>query len=114
MLEEFGVKRAIFHWYSGSLRTLGDILAAGHLLSVNPAMARSRKGREIIAQIPKTQTLSETDGPYVRIGGVAARPWDAALVEQHLAKVWDVPVEQTRAQLWSNFMDVVSHVKTGS
>lgn len=114
VLEEFRVKRAIFHWYSGSLKTLGDILAAGHLLSVNPAMARSRKGREIIAQIPKTQTLSETDGPYVRIGGVAARPWDAALVEQHLAKVWDVPVEQTRAQLWSNFMDIVSHVKTGS
>lgn len=114
VLEEFRVKRAIFHWYSGSLKTLGDILAAGHLLSVNPAMARSRKGREIIAQIPRTQILSETDGPYVRVGGVAARPWDAALVEQHLAKAWDCPVEETRAQLWLNFMDIVSHVKTGS
>lgn len=114
VLEEFRVTRAIFHWYSGSLKTLGDILAAGHLLSVNPAMARSRKGREIIAQIPRAQILSETDGPYVRVGGVAARPWDAALVERHLAKAWDCPVEETRAQLWSNFMDIVSHVKTGS
>jgi TatD DNase family protein len=112
VLEEFRVKHAIFHWYSGSLKTLGDVIAAGHLLSVNPAMARSRKGREIIAQIPRTQILSETDGPYVRIGGVPARPWDVALVEQHLAKVWNLPGEQIRAQLWSNFMDVVRHVRT--
>lgn len=112
VLGEFQVKHAIFHWYSGTLKTLNEILAAGHLLSVNPAMTRSRKGQEIIAQVPRTQILSETDGPYVRVGRQAARPWDAALVEQHLAKVWNVPREQTRAQVWSNFMNVVSHVTT--
>ena len=111
VLDQFRVKRAIFHWYSGSLTTLEAVIAAGHLLSVNPAMVKSGKGREIIAQIPRTQVLSETDGPYVNVGGVAAKPWDVALVEQYLAKVWNVPADQTRAQLWSNFMDVVSQVK---
>jgi TatD DNase family protein len=114
VLAEFRVKRAIFHWYSGSLETLGDILAAGHLLSVNPAMARSKKGREIIAHVPRTQILSETDGPHVRVGSVPARPWDAALVEQHLAKAWHCPADEARAQLWSNFMDIISHLRAGS
>ena len=111
VLDQFRVKRAIFHWYSGSLTTLRDVIAAGHLLSINPAMTRSGKGREIIAQVPRTQVLSETDGPYVRVGGVAAKPWDAALVEQYLAKLWDVPVERTRAQLWSNFLGLIGDVK---
>ena len=113
ILDQFGVKRAIFHWYSGSLKTLEQIVRAGHLLSVNPAMTRSAKGREIIAQIPRTQVLSETDGPYVQIGGVPAKPWDVARVEEYLARVWELPTDQTRSQLWSNFLGVFRLVKSG-
>ena len=113
ILDQFGVKRAIFHWYSGSLKTLEQIVRAGHLLSVNPAMTRSAKGREIIAQIPRTQVLSETDGPYVQIAGVPAKPWDVARVEEYLARVWELPTDQTRSQLWSNFLGVFRLVKSG-
>ena len=113
ILGQFGVKRAIFHWYSGSLKTLEQIVRAGHLLSVNPAMTRSAKGREIIAQIPRTQVLSETDGPYVQIAGVPAKPWDVARVEEYLARVWELPTDQTRSQLWSNFLGVLRLVKSG-
>ncbi len=113
LLERFAVKCATFHWYSGSHKTLEEIVKAGHLLSINPAMTRSVKGREIIARIPRTQVLSETDGPYVRIAGAPAMPWDAALVEEHLAKTWKLPVNQTRAQLWSNFVHLLSLVKAG-
>ena len=113
ILHRFAVKRAIFHWYSGSLKTLEDIVRAGHLLSINPAMTRSAKGQEIIARIPKTQALSETDGPYVRVAGVPAKPWDAVVVEKHLAGIWGLATYQTRSQLWSNFLDLVTLVKAG-
>jgi TatD DNase family protein len=112
VLDQFRVKRAIFHWYSGSLKTLGEVTAAGHLLSINPAMTTSAKGREIIARIPRHQVLSETDGPYVQVAGAPAKPWDALLVEQYLAKCWEVSVEQTRAQLWSNFTTLIDRVRT--
>ncbi len=110
-LDHFGVKRAIFHWYSGSLKTLEQIVSAGHLLSVNPAMTRSAKGREIIARVPRTQVLSETDGPYVRVAGRPAKPWDVALVEEYLTQAWELPSDQTRSQLWSNFRGLLSLVK---
>ena len=111
LLDQFGVKCAIFHWYSGSLKTLEEVVRAGHLLSINPAMTRSAKGQDIVARIPRTQVLSETDGPYVRVAGAPAKPWDAALVEKHLAGIWGLPTHQTRAQLWSNFLDLLTLVK---
>ncbi len=114
VLDQFGVKHAIFHWYSGSLKTLEEVIRAGHLLSINPAMTRSAKGREIIALLPRTQVLSETDGPYVRVGGVPAKPWHVALVEQYLGRVWELPSDQTRQQLWANFVNLLGTVKTGS
>jgi TatD DNase family protein len=113
VLDEFDVKSTIFHWYSGPLKTLDDVINAGHLLSVNPAMTRSTKGREIIARIPRTQILSETDGPYVQIGCAPAKPWDAAPVEKHLAQLWFVTVDQARAQLWSNFVALIDRVRQG-
>lgn len=114
LLEQFGVERGIFHWYSGSLATLERVVAGGHLLSVNPAMTRSTKGREIIARIPREQVLSETDGPYVRVGNGPAKPWDAALVEQYLANCWESSVEQVREHLWANFTAVIERVRPGS
>jgi TatD DNase family protein len=114
ILEQHTVKHAIFHWYSGSLGTLEDIIRAGHLLSLNPAMIRSAKGREIIARVPRTQILTETDGPYVQVAGQPAKPWDVRLVEEYLARVWELPVAETRALLWSNFTHVLSFVKATS
>lgn len=111
VLGEFGIKRAIFHWYSGSFKTLEKVIVAGHMLSINPAMTRSTKGREIIARIPKTQALSETDGPYVHVAGEPAKPWDVALVEEYLGRVWNSPVNQIRTQLWTNFVELVNAVK---
>jgi TatD DNase family protein len=113
VLDQFGVKRAIFHWYSGTLKTLDHVINAGHLVSVNPAMIRSAKGREIIARIPRSQILSETDGPYVQVSGAPAKPWDAALVEKHLAQLWSLPTVQTRAQLWANFMALLDQTRAG-
>lgn len=113
VLDEFGIKGAIFHWYSGSLTTLEKVIRAGHMLSINPAMTRSAKGREIIARIPKEQALSETDGPYVRVAGAPAKPWDVALVEEYLGQVWQSPIDQTRTRLWMNFVGLVSIVKSG-
>lgn len=113
VLDDFGIKHAIFHWYSGSLKTLDNVVGAGHLLSINPAMTRSGKGRKIIARIPKTQVLSETDGPHVQVAGAPAKPWNVALVEEYLGQVWESPVDRTRTQLWSNFGDLLSLVKAG-
>ncbi len=63
MLKEAGVGRAVFHWYSGPLDFLDEILAAGYLVSDTPALAYSRSHRAALARTPLDRILVETDAP---------------------------------------------------
>jgi TatD DNase family protein len=67
ILKDYQVKYAVFHWYSGSISLLEDILASGYYLSLNPSMLKSKKGKEIISNTPLERILIETDGPYGKI-----------------------------------------------
>ena len=110
ILIEFNVPLVVFHWYSGPLRVLDEAVSQGHFFSVNPAMVRSEKGQQIIAQIPPDRLLTETDGPYVRNGRLPAQPWDIVLVENHLSHVWAIRPEEVRSRVWSNFRQMLGRL----
>ena len=61
--QELGVKRAEFHWYSGPVDVLKDIIGAGYFVSTSPSVAFSPHSREAMAAAPVEQTLIETDSP---------------------------------------------------
>ena len=75
--------QAIFHWYSGPLEVLKNLLLQGYSISATPALAYSPKHQEAVAITPLKQILLETDSP-VRYQGVEARP---AQVIQSLTEV---------------------------
>jgi len=77
------LKQAVFHWYSGPLEVLKDLLLQGYSISATPALAYSPKHQEAVAATPLKQLLLETDSP-VRYQGVEARP---AQVIQSLTEV---------------------------
>jgi len=79
--KESGVDRAVFHWYSGPLDVLDDILGRGYFVSASPSLAYSPQSREAISHAPLEQTLIETDSPvFYRYreteGGFTAGPKD--------------------------------------
>jgi TatD DNase family protein len=47
--------------------------------SVNPAMIRSQSGQRLLREIPGDRILTETDGPFVKVGSGPARPSDVAV-----------------------------------
>ena len=106
-LIEFKVPIAIFHWYSGPLGVLDEAISQGHFFSVNPAMIISEKGKKIVARIPADRLLTETDGPYVKIGRVPAKPWDVTLVENYLSRIWAIQPEEARSRIWRNFRQML-------
>lgn len=63
-LKEFGIKHAVFHWYTGSIKNLQEVIESNYYLSLNPSMLKTKKGKEIVQSIPLRQILIETDGPY--------------------------------------------------
>lgn len=67
LLEEYNIENVIFHWYTGKLSTITNIIEHGYYFSINEAMTLSSSGQKIIAKIPSNRLLTETDAPFNRI-----------------------------------------------
>jgi TatD DNase family protein len=100
--------KAILHWYSGPLKHIETALSAGLWFSVNPAMLRSKNGQRIISELPPDRVLTETDGPYTRVGGRVSEPQDIPFVVAGLAKLWGEEREHVRNRVYEN-MTTLAH-----
>lgn len=60
---EAGIRKAVFHWYSGPDDILDSILKAGYLVSAAPSLEYSAQHQRAIRKAPLQQILLETDSP---------------------------------------------------
>ena len=67
LVKEFGVKKAVFHWYTGFSSVLREIIAEGYFISATPAVEYHDEHRRAIKETPLENLLLETDSP-VRYG----------------------------------------------
>lgn len=104
LLNEHGVSPVVFHWYSGSLKVLREILLAGHYFSINTSMITSKNGIEIIQQIPKERLLTETDGPFVKVGNSPAVPKNVKVIHEYLSQLWVLKQSDVVSVLEHNFI----------
>jgi TatD DNase family protein len=91
---------AILHWYSGALKHLPVAIDAGLWFSVNPAMVRSKNGRQIIDALPKERVVTETDGPFAMVDGRPCAPTDVPAMVADLARIWNEDPEETRDRIF--------------
>lgn len=112
-LEQAGIV-GILHWYTGSLSVAERALSAGLYFSVNPAMLRSKRGRKLIASLPRGRVLTETDGPYCRLGSRPCQPIDIPSVIHGLATLWGIAEDQAASRVAENMADLHSRVVEGS
>ncbi len=75
MVKEKKIEKAVFHWYSGSIALLDEILSRGYFISATPALVYSPPHREAVKWAPIEKILLETDTP-VSYQGREARPKD--------------------------------------
>lgn len=99
---------AILHWYTGATRLVDDALAAGMYFSVNPAMLRTEKGRAVIAALPADRVLTESDGPFAKVGTRTTGPHDVARVVRTLAERWHVSNDDARQVVHDNLAALYS------
>ena len=86
MVKEKGIKRAVFHWYSGPLDLLEEILNNGYFISATPALTYSPPHQEAIRKAPLERILVETDSP-VSYQGKEARPKDVRISLREVARL---------------------------
>ena len=63
MVKEAGIKKAVFHWFTGFSSALKDILEAGYFISATPATEYHEEHRRAIKETPLGKLLLETDCP---------------------------------------------------
>ena len=63
MVKEAGIKKAVFHWFTGFSSVLRDIIEAGYFISATPATEYHGEHRRAIKETPLEKLLLETDCP---------------------------------------------------
>jgi TatD DNase family protein len=86
MVVEKGVRRAVFHWYSGPLDLLGQLLSLGYYISATPALQYSPPHQAAIKKAPLERILLETDTPVV-YQGKESRPKDVRITLAEVSRI---------------------------
>jgi TatD DNase family protein len=81
LVREAGLKKAVFHWFTGPSSVLREIIEGGYYISVTPAVAYNEDHRRAVKETPVQQLLLETDCAVTYARGTAeefaATPADA-------------------------------------
>ena len=105
MTKESGVRRALFHWYSGPVDVLDQILEAGFYVSTGPSVAVSPESRRAMAHAPLARVLIETDSPVRYKDGETffmAEPKDVTRAWKALAQLKNLDEQETLAVVNTN------------
>lgn len=98
----------VLHWFSGTKKELESAVALGCWFSVGPAMLEGEKGRDLVASMPRDRVLTETDGPFARLGSTSLTPKDVNTAQEALASLWGISLHEVKATLLRNFRALVA------
>jgi len=115
LVQEAGVGKAVFHWFTGFSSVLKDIIDGGYYVSATPAAEYHEEHRRAVREAPLQRLLLETDCPvtYGREVRYESRPNDVLRGLKAVSQLKGVDeaviAEQTtRNAIEFFFLDIVS------
>ena len=100
--------RAILHWFTGSKKQLERATEMGCYFSLNIKNFQSKNSLSILKSLPIQRMLTETDGPFVKIGRKILHPADVSLVLNECTPLWSVTPNEAATIVLENCRQVVS------
>lgn len=64
LILKYDIDKVFFHWYTGPLSLLEEIIDKGFFIGANPAWRVQSKHRSIIESVPLENIVTESDAPY--------------------------------------------------
>lgn len=99
----------ILHWFTGSKAQMRKAITLGCWFSIGPKMFETKKGRDLIFELPVDRILFETDGPFAkRKNGVPYEPVDTLSLAEKLREIRSDLLVDYRSQIMENFRKLVS------
>ena len=99
----YDLDSVIFHWYTGPLNLLDEIIAQGYYISINPAVKIQEKHRRILEYVKLDYVLTESDGPY-DYRGLKLTPKIIQDLLNIISTVKKVSVEDVKWKVYENFV----------
>lgn len=96
LLLDYNIKNVIFHWYSGPLSLIPDIINEGYYFSINEAMTLSASGQKIINEIPLNRILTESDAPYNRKNNIKSALRNIGLEEKVIERNFRLLIQEIK------------------
>lgn len=107
MLPSYSLKWVLLHWFSHPMSALQEAMDHGYFITEGPPSVYSNGIREVIANTPLTNLLTETDGPVLfrksPFNGQITKPSFIREVVLAVADIKHVPVEEVSEQIVRNF-----------
>ena len=105
--KEKGAGTPVLHWFSGSLRDLDRAIKLGCWFSVGPAMLQGERGKALVARMPSSRVLTESDGPFAQIDGKAVVPWQVGKATAGLAEIWSASADDADRKTIENLKSLL-------
>lgn len=105
MTRDSGVKKAVFHWYSGPEDVLQHVIGEGYLVSAAPSAEYSQAHRRTIQLTPLEQLLLETDTPVIfkpEAGKYESEPRDVLRTLRAVARIKNLSEKKVAEQTTKN------------
>ena len=96
----------IMHWYSGPIKYLEEAINNGLYFSLNIAMTKTKRGKNIIRAIPLQRILLETDGPFIKNEGEPVSPRSIQNALYSIAKIKGINKEEIYARILRNGQEI--------
>lgn len=103
-----GLGLPILHWFAGDTRQLQRAIELGCWFSVGPGAVLGGKAMRLVERMPKGSVLTETDGPFVKIGQRSILPGELGDSVQTIARLWREEVGVVEARLEDNFSSLLA------
>lgn len=96
IVRETGVRRLVFHWYTGFSSTLTGLIEGGYYISATPAAEYHDEHRRAIREAPAERLLLETDCPvyYGREDKYRSEPADILRSLKAAATIKDISQDE--------------------
>jgi TatD DNase family protein len=104
LLKAEGVARAVFHWHKATPEVTRAIIEQGYYISVTPEACYRQRDQDLVAAVPLSHLVIETDGPWPYGGEFEGRPTEPTFLGRIIDAVASVKstareaVEQIVAQ----------------
>ncbi|MCW5720459.1 MAG: TatD family hydrolase [Devosia sp.] len=98
----------VLHWFTGSKSDARRAAALGCYFSINAEMTRTDRGRDLIRILPRDRILTETDGPFTKVGGRPSEPSDVASTITALGATLDISADVAAKFVLSNLRTLLA------